>query len=132
MTPLRSLGAFAACVVLWGCGGPADVPDLGEVSGYVKLDGQPVQGAKVTFQPETGRPSTAFTDAEGNYELAYSRGESGAKVGKHTVRISTLVVADDEQPGVPEKIPEQYNKKTELTKDVEGGDNEINFDLKSK
>jgi hypothetical protein len=135
---MRRYGCVAlGTTVLWlslaGCGGVSDAPETGDVSGYVKLDGQPVSGATVIFQPTEGRPSNGRTDDEGYYELTYSRSQSGAKLGSHQVRITTFIEADDEgTPGVEEKIPVKYNAKTELTKEVEAGDNEINFDLTSK
>jgi len=132
-TGCDALGIAVLFLSLAGCGGVSDAPETGDVQGYVKLDGQPMPGAKVIFQPTEGRPSNGRTDQEGYYELTYSRSQSGAKVGTHKVSITTFIEADDEgNPGVEEKIPEKYNSKTELTKEVEAGDNEINFDLTSK
>jgi hypothetical protein len=129
---LRGLPATLCSLFLFGCGGVSDAPETGDVSGYVKLDGQPVPGATVIFQPTEGRPSNGRTDAEGHYELTYSRNQSGAKVGTHRVQITTYEAGDEETPAVEEKIPEKYNTNTELTKEVKAGDNEIDFDLASK
>jgi hypothetical protein len=94
----------------------------------VTLDGQPLVNADITFQPEDApRGSTGRTDADGRYELAYKRGQMGAIVGPHIVRIefSTEVVRN------PPPIPARYAAKSELHPEVKPGDNNLDFDLKS-
>ncbi len=130
--------ASLACALL-SCGcGSSDVPETGEVKGIVTLDGAPVPKATVTFAPEEGRTSTAETDDKGEYVLAYTAKVLGAKVGKHTVRISTFRPATGD-PGdahrveeVKEKIPAKYNTQTTLSEEVEPGKNEKDFALESK
>ena len=104
---------------LLGCGGSSDV---GRVEGVITLDGQPVADASVEFAPEgEGRPSTGMTDSNGHYELAYTATEMGAKVGKHSVVITTAGMKPDASGNlteVPETIPEKYNTKSELTVEV--------------
>jgi hypothetical protein len=118
-----------------GCGDP----DMGYVTGTVTLDGQPLEGATLFFQPDNGdRPSLGYTDADGYYQLEYSTTKSGARVGAHTVRISTYaeVLVDDETgnrlPGTPEKVPMKYNTKTELKKEVKAGRQTMDFELDSQ
>lgn len=121
-----------------GGGGPSDVPPLGTVTGVVKLDGEPLAGAQVTFSPENGRSSTAETDATGRYDLRYSAELKGAVVGQHTVAITTYrdAVSDEttgkNQPAVAERVPKRYNESTQLTEEVKAGANTIDFDLQSK
>lgn len=98
-----------ACLVATttGCGRRSDV---GRVSGVVTLDGTPLAGALVTFQPTTGgAPSHALTDATGRYDLQYSRSVAGARVGDHEVTITTLDKgnpdADPPRPPRPEQLP---------------------------
>jgi hypothetical protein len=96
------------------------------VSGRVTLDGQPLENADVSFQPDDAKPpSAARTDKDGHYQLGYKRGVLGGIVGQHTVRItvSSEVVQD------PPNIPARYNTATELHQEVKPGPNEINFDL---
>ena len=114
-----------------GCGGRADV---GRVSGVVTLDGTPLEGARVTFQPTTGgAPSHALTDASGRYELQYARGVAGARIGDHEVSISTLdrgnPDADPPRPGRPEQVPPHYNQRTTLTASVRPGTTQVDFQL---
>ena len=142
MAVLCSLG-----VLLTGCGGGGDVPDVGEVTGKVTLDGVPLVGAYVTFTPASGRPSFAETDEEGAYELIYLEGVHGAVLGEHTVSVSTFKAkeyGEDEEPEeseedgeetvvaeVPEKIPVVFNQRSTLKKTVEAGPNEIDLELQS-
>ena len=119
---------FAAIllVLVSGCGRGG--PDVAPVRGHVTLDGRPLVGADIEFQPEDGRPpASGRTDQDGYYELLYKRGVIGAPVGKHTVRLSFYrnAVAN------PPNIPDRYNKQSELHEEVKPGQNEINFDLKS-
>jgi hypothetical protein len=112
---------------LAGCGGGG--PQVAPVTGRVTLDGRPLELADVTFQPDgSQRPSVGRTDADGRYALAYKRGQSGAIVGNHSVRIhiSTDLVAK------PPHIPACYDAQSELRADVQAGqENVLNFDLKS-
>lgn len=122
-----------AFLPLLGCGGSSDV---GRVEGVITLDGQPVADATVEFAPEgEGRPSTGMTDSTGHYELAYTATEMGAKVGKHSVAITTGGMKPDANGNlteVPETIPEKYNTKSELTVEVTPGKNTLDFELKSE
>src|ERR1700743_2187426 len=76
-----------ACLTIFGCGGG---PPMGQVTGVVTLDGQPVVGAQVTFNPRQGGwESSGITDQSGRYVLNYVHGKSGAVVGTHQVCITT-------------------------------------------
>ncbi len=125
---LCTFAGLLCLVPLVGCA-KSDRPPLGGVHGTVTLDGQPLAGAIVTFEPlEAGRGSIAMTDAQGRYELIYIRNDKGAKVGAHRVQITT----SNANAGKPELVPPKYNVQTTLSADVKPGDNEINFALTSK
>jgi hypothetical protein len=99
-------------------------PELGLVSGRVTLDGQPVEGARLKFQPDGNKPpSIGVTDKDGHYEAFYKRDIDGAQVGQHTIVIRT-----SDNPAIPAK----YNDATELRREVKVGKNEIDFELTSK
>lgn len=68
-----------------GCSGSTDQPDLAQVSGVVTLDGKPVSGVNILFQPEAGRAAVGMTDEDGRYKLEYLYGVSGCKMGTNTV-----------------------------------------------
>ena len=130
------LSLLPLLVVGCGGGGPDDYPDMGSVSGTVTMGGNPVSGAIVFFTPvdKANRPSFGTTDDDGYYELRYSSTVDGAKVGEHSISISTYIPPgpDEEgniQPAQPETIPNKYNSKTELTKTVEAGSQTIDFEL---
>jgi hypothetical protein len=120
------------CLAAVGCGGGK----MGTVEGKVTLDGQPLKGAMVQFQPTDGRrPSAAVTDEEGYYELRYTTKQDGAVIGKHRVQISTYGENEDEQGNpviVPERVPAKYNVNTTLVREVESGSNTFDFKLDSQ
>jgi len=129
-----------------GCG-RNDQPELGEVTGTIRLDGKPLVGIAVVYQPESGRPARGTTDADGRYELIYIRNTKGTKVGPNRVEIAPSEDGETEEPledqdadieteskpskpGKP-KIPARYNSQSELNVDVKPGTNTFDFDLKS-
>ena len=82
--------------------------------------------ADVQFQPDgSQRPSSGRTDADGRYELMYKRGQPGAMVGPHTVRIwvSPEVVRN------PPIIAARFDTKSELHREVKAEDNVFDFDV---
>lgn len=127
-------------LLMFGCGGAGDMPDVGYVTGTVKMDGQPLSNALVVFIPmdhENARQSVGTTDENGEYELRYSLREDGAMLGKHKVTISTAGMTDESEEGGEggggEKVPAQYNVSTELTAEVKPGKQTIDFlDLSSE
>lgn len=118
-------------ISLAGCGKPENI---GAVSGVVTLNGEPLSGALIQFEPLAGNaPSGGFTDEGGKYSLTYSREVQGAEIGEHRVRISTKDLgnpdSDPPRPKKAETVPAKYNTKTELTAKVQAGKNELNFPL---
>jgi hypothetical protein len=111
-------------VISAGCG--QEGPEIAPVHGRVTLDGQPLALADVSFQPEGAkRPSSGRTDSEGRYELMYKRGQPGAIVGEHTVRISV----SRELVTNPPIIAKEFDTESKLRREVKSGDNEFNFDV---
>jgi hypothetical protein len=125
-----TIAISAAALLLAGCGGG---PTLGRVEGTVTLDGQPLADAKVEFQPTSGSPSYATTDAQGDYKLMFAPDQYGAIPGDHVVRITTFQASSE--PGstdvVEERVPAKYNSESELHKNVTTGRQEIDFPLSS-
>jgi hypothetical protein len=126
-------------VVLQGCGGGVR---FAPVTGKVTLDGKPVVKAVVTFNPLpqpgsdiAGDSASGTTDENGQYTLkSYVKGDwkDGAQVGKHKVTISLQGSrGEGDRTIIWEKLPKNYNRETELTRDVNAGSNQIDFDLKS-
>ena len=127
-------GIILVPALLLGCGS-GDTPPLGQVTGVVTLDGKPIDGAMIQFEPVSNGLPTAFgkTDSEGKYELWYSRGNKGASLGEALVRIQAFRDAnpDSGETRRPEVIPARYNVMTDLKVEVTRGDQNHNFDLKS-
>jgi hypothetical protein len=115
----------AGIVSLLGCGG-SDAPPLGRVSGRVTVNGQPVEGITVMFQPDNGRPSLGTTNADGYYELRYTADLRGAVVGNHTVRVFW---SEDFAAGKT-PIPPQYDAQSQLKFEVKRGSNKFDIDIK--
>ncbi|TWT47846.1 hypothetical protein Pla111_14710 [Botrimarina hoheduenensis] len=132
---------FAAAA---GCGGDFQ---LGEVSGVVSLDGEPLSGASLYFQPQrqgeglmVGPPSIGVTDERGHYTLKTSEGSYGAVVGPHKVSISTFESrmvdpknSDRVETVSKERVPARYRAPSELTFTVSpSGSSEADFDLTTR
>lgn len=131
---------------LSGCGGINDEPKLGKVTGTVTMDGAPVSGIAVVFQPDDGRPARGKTDSAGKYELTYIGKTAGSKVGPNRVEIAFSEEGEEESananegenPGAakPKRgkiaIPARYNTNSELKVDVKPGENVFDFKLESK
>jgi len=138
------LRVLFACMLLVfvGCGGP--LFPMAPVSGRVTLDGKPLAGAHVGFEPkrsgerlDAGPGSYGKTDAEGRFRLVSLEGDNGAVIGTHRVWVRTFRGKEGPNGSVlivmEEKIPPRYNSQTELTFVVppEGTD-AANFDLTSE
>ena len=127
----RCLTPILFCLLMAGCGSGND---LAKVKGEVTLNGRPLEGATVKFQPTApgGSPSFGMTDADGRYELMYTFNTAGSMPGEHVVSIGTAgAFIDDEGCEVEreERVPAKYNTQTELKRTVVPGRNTINFEL---
>lgn len=110
---------------LAGCGG-GDMPELGDVSGKVTVDGAPVAGINILFTPETGRAAGGVTESDGSYELIYLDGYSGCKIGPAKV---TFEWSPGVEPTVT--VPAKYMEEG-FSVEVKAGSNELNFPMDSK
>lgn len=131
-----------------GCS-PSDQPELGQVTGMVTLDGKPLPGVAIVFQPDNGRPARGKTDVNGKYELTYIRQTKGTKIGPNRVEIAPseegegevaeqAETSDKESAPTPTRtksgkplVPARYNVQTELKVEVKPGANTFDFQLKS-
>lgn len=142
---IHRLGAVA-WLMLAACSGCNRSPfTLAPVSGTVLLDGRPLAGGVINFQPiaageggKGGPGSTSRTDAEGRYWLTTVRGQRGAVVGKHRVKIYSFSpesppIADDAPAPQRELVPARYNYRSDVTFDVPaGGTDTADFSIKTK
>lgn len=126
MFSIRGVGLIAVLAVV-GCSDSG--PRLATVEGTILVDGKPMQGLFVEFQPDGGSPSIGETDENGYYRLRFSRERWGAEVCEHRVRI----MADEDGGGRngKDRLPARYNAKSELKRDVVEGRNIIDFELET-
>jgi hypothetical protein len=125
---------------------------MGTVTGKVTLDGKPHANAVVSFNSDAGS-ATGTTDANGQYELAYTD-KKGAPVGHYKVSVTTMPPATSgpdisqlpsDSPEYAkaiasggnyktdwkEPIPAKFNTQTTIEKDVKAGSNVIDIELTS-
>ncbi|QDU75873.1 hypothetical protein Pan97_29150 [Bremerella volcania] len=125
-----------------GCGNDSDIPLLVPVSGKVTVDGTPIAGLQVSFEPIEGRRSTGVTDHNGQYALAYLKDYPGAVLGDHQVRIAwTGETTDEDENGDASDamemplaapvvvVPPQYNVKTQLRATVTEDSKQFDFEI---
>ena len=128
-------------VALQGCGGGG--VKYAPVSGKVTMDGKPLVGVNVYIIPAAkpgsdiaGDTGGGVTDENGQYVLKTSTRDGlkdGAQVGKHKVIISLQETRGEGDRSITrEKLPKKYNSETELTRDVNAGSNQIDFELTSR
>jgi len=120
------LAVLMCSAVGHGCRRPSNLPELGQVTGQVTLDGKPVPQAEVQFYPDQAKRSQGRTDASGHFELRYDGDAKGAVVGNHTIVVLKPVGME-----MKESIPEQFNRFSELRREVKPGRNVIDLNLKS-
>ncbi len=144
---IRLCTAIALLMTAVGCSGGSYAP----VSGVVTINGKPYDKAVVSFQPigtpsspNPGRGSSAYTDANGRFELICDD-RKGAIIGKHLVRIMTRgneVVgaspeggSSDETPTnrTVDPIPAEWNATSKVEFEVPaGGTDKANFNIETK
>jgi len=120
---------------------------IAPVSGRVTLDGKPLAGVHVGFQPiakagnlNPGGGSYAVTDSSGQFTLLLVEGEQpGAIVGQHRVEITAKSEAPPanidfaKRPPPKVFVPAKYSQGSELRFEVpSGGTTAANFELKSQ
>ena len=111
---LVSLRQMAVVGILTAAGcssNPAIYPEVADVVGVVTLDGQPLEGATITFAPEAGRASSGVTDSTGRYNLNYTGSIRGAMLGAHRVMIKKMV---QDKAATPSKAEQLMDKATNL------------------
>jgi hypothetical protein len=86
----RFVGLVAALVVAGGC--TSDSGPVLPVNGIVTLDGKPLDGATVTFYPESpgGTVGTAETGSDGKFILVGVGGQQGLPPGKYKATVSKV------------------------------------------
>jgi hypothetical protein len=102
MTLRKYLWLSMMAVLVVGCGQSIKtVP----VEGMVVVDGDPVPGLTVQFEPVSGeRPSTGFTDQDGRFQLRYNKDILGVLPGEQQVTFSWSQDEPGQEPTVLQAI----------------------------
>jgi hypothetical protein len=118
-------------------GGGLKLPKLGYVTGSVTLDGRPLPGATVYFEPakdasvektkgERPRTSLGTTDDKGEYTMYYIEVTKGVTVGKCRVWLRCM---NDKGQSI---VPGDFSEANLLVKDVVPGNQKFDFSMKSQ
>jgi hypothetical protein len=139
---LHGIGCAIPLVIAFAAGCSKSPYAIAPVSGSVSLDGQPLTGGVVIFQPVAsqgtvaGPGSTGRLDANGHFRLSTINGTPGAVVGEHVVRIysrspESAPVSDSDSAATPkERVPERFNYASDLRFTVpKAGSADANFTL---
>jgi hypothetical protein len=114
------------------------------ISGQVSLDNQPVHEGTILFIPMEGTPGSAVTAkiSDGRYSIQATPSFLAGKfkVQIHALKKTGAVMTMPDAPGLKggqsevmeEAIPEHYNKKSTLERELKAGTNELNFELSTK
>lgn len=137
---LTLVGLCLVSPALVGCGNSG--PRLTPVEGVVTVDGNPIEGATVLFEPEAGgRPATGVTDAQGKFSLTVLDEGDGAHLGMNRVSVAKEAKVDrpsnleeGEYADVVMETPLKYAspKTSGLTWDVKPGMDPVELKLESE
>lgn len=120
-----------------GCSGSPD--GIVPVEGTVTLDGQPLPGAQVKFQPPDGtldNIAIGFTDQEGRFSMhLLGTLEPGVAPGVYEVSFTTAVAGPDDletDPIPKERVPPKFRNGGLEFEVLPEGDQTASFELVSK
>ena len=127
--------------ILLGCGEGGSSETV-KVTATVTYNGQPVDGATVTFIGDGQHASSGVTDQNGVVRPWTSREGDGVVPGNYRVTVRKVSVKEEFDPSDPEAmitvsqeithhVPERYGRanSTDLTATVDSGSNEFTFAL---
>ncbi|KAA5545436.1 carboxypeptidase regulatory-like domain-containing protein [Roseiconus nitratireducens] len=124
------IAATMMIVSVSGCGSSG--PELGQVTGVLTMDGEPVKNGSIEFIPEAGgRPSLALTDEQGRFEVYYLPNVPGALTGTHRIRFEIAKA----KPGDPGLVRPKRNggggavALEPSTVEVASGENKVDFKI---
>ena len=112
-TTSRVRGLMLLALAAVGCGGKYSPV---AVEGTVTLDGQPLDGAMVSFLPQegAGRAATGMTDADGTFQLTTFQEGDGALPGTYRVIVTRTDAIPEPpeplRPGNAQKVREHYRE----------------------
>jgi hypothetical protein len=118
VTPVRrTFLLLMVAAAICGCRPSPTVPAAGRLTSR----GEPLAGVSVQFVPLAGgRPSTGFTDADGRFQLRYTKDVVGVVPGRHAVTLDWYPASEGEVagPGIAAAIKRHGPAGTPLEVDV--------------
>lgn len=110
--------------------------DKGRVQGTVQVDGAPLKSGNVRFVPVGGASVTSGAPiVDGRFDAAVAPGTMRVEISAPKVVGKQKMIDAPDAPQVDiveELLPARYNVKSELTMEVQGGEQAQQFDLKTK
>jgi hypothetical protein len=129
----RSTLLALALVWLAGCG---DGTTTTQVSGTIKLDGQPIEQGAITFMAADGSTPTSGGEVkDGAYSARVHAGLMRVSISSAKVVGKKKIYPTPNSPEMPitvEAVPAKYNTQTTLTLEVKGSKLAQDYDLVSK
>lgn len=137
---LLLVSCAVSCAVTCAMGCSDEGIERAAVTGSIRLDGEPVQSGTIAFYPAEGTrgPSAGGLIEGGRYRIDSAK---GVVLGKSRVEINSSrksgrMIPDAINPNAMmeeyvEGIPSQYNTESTLIREIESGENQIDFDLSS-
>lgn len=104
---------------LSGCGDGR--PSLVDAHGVVQLDGEPVEGAQVLFQPvdvdakDFKRPAVATTDATGSFSMGTYGPDTGVPTGTYNVGIRKRELLGELPPNYDPEMADAFTLRYQWT-----------------
>ena len=125
--------SLLAVSILVGCSGGSSL-DTVPVTGTVTWEGDPLEEGRITFRSLEGdRRSFSGKIKDGDYSVETFTGPM-----RVSIRASRIVPGEFDESNPDEKvpvgemyIPPRYNSQSELTSNIERGENTVDFDLVS-
>lgn len=129
----RHLVFILAVTILASC---SKGPPKGTMRGKVTLDGVPIRNGAIRFVPIDGKTTTAggkITNGEYSVQAPVNKFKVSINAADETPQPKPPrnSISDDE-PLAKELIPLKYNTRTELTVDIQEGENTKDFALTSR
>jgi hypothetical protein len=105
----RFVAFLAVAAMIVGCNSGGSDSGAVKTGGVVTLDGQPVEGATVSFSPASGgKAASGITDSSGRFSLTTLEAGDGAMPGNYGVTV--VKMAGGSEPAAQPKTMEEAMK----------------------
>ena len=130
--PVGPPALLIAALLLAGC----EKPNVGVVTGTITVDGAPATAGSIAFFPVNGKSSTAGAEiVAGQYTANVPLGTAKVEIRVPKVVGEKKLYDTPDSPTkqlLAESLPPKYNDATQLTLDVQPGENRQDFQLSTR